>query len=288
MKKPVENGAGSSAESLVFSEFDLAHEMILGKTEIGEAIRLVEYAISVAARTPGDSKFANATAALASFVRAVRDLKAALVLCQYHHYGQAMALMRSVQEAAGIGRTMAHSGKVAEKWINGEWQSDAKARQFVANVMLRDEPSETKEEAVSAFEETYDFLSSWAHVTVSSALIPYLKDLGERGYGFELDPSFDQTLLADVLEWISKQALHLVYAVRNSAADAAVFGPEWNSRLDDLGTRVAGDFAQPARRDRQEFEESYERILRNLRPNSELKKRLKRDPNSVQNLLSDT
>jgi hypothetical protein len=167
-------------------EFDQAFELIIEAQNITTALELVEYALELSTNVPGDGKFSNATAALAAFTRAVQDIKAAKHLCIGHYYAQALGLLRSVYEAASIGRTMAHTEKVAMKWMNGEWQSDHKARQFVANVMYRDRDPEERAEAVEAFEVMYSNLSEWTHITPKSALAPYIRDLGDLGTGADI------------------------------------------------------------------------------------------------------
>lgn len=268
-------------------EFDRAFELIGEAEDIGTALELVEYALEFSTNVPGDSKFSNATAALAAFTRAVQDIKAALHLCIGHYYVQALGLLRSVYEAASIGRTMAHSEKVAMKWMNGEWQSDHKARQFVANVMYRDRGQQERAEAVAAYEVTYSNLSEWTHITPRSALDPYIRDLGADGYSVDLDPYFDEDALKFVLEGIAKEALFLAYAVRNAAPDVAVLGARWNQDLDDLGQRVAGDFAVPSGANWEALDTAHRKIMDSLRNNSELTKSLKRNPNSIGNLLGE-
>lgn len=268
-------------------EFDRAFDLIKEAQDIDRALELVEYALELSTNVPGDSKFSNATAALAAFTRAVQDIKAATHLCIGHYYVQALGLLRSVHEAASIGRTMAHSEKVAMKWMNGEWQSDHKARQFVANVMYRDHSQEERAEAVEAYEAAYSNLSEWTHITPRSALAPYIRDRGDGGYSVELEPYFDEDALNFVLEGITKEALFLAYAVRNAAPDVAVLGARWNQDLDDLGQRVVGDFAVPSGANWEELDYAHRKIMDNLRNNSELTKSLKRNPNSVGNLLGE-
>lgn len=268
-------------------EFDRAFEIIDEAQDIGVALNLVQHALELGTYVPGDSKFSNAIATLAAFTRAVHDIRAALHLCGVHHYVQALGLLRSVHEAASIGRTMAHSEKVALKWINGEWQSDRKARQFVANVMYRDCEREERNRAVEAYEVGYSVLSEWTHITARSALGPYIRDLDEQGYSVQLESRFDEGVLKFVLEGVTQQALFLAYAVRNSASDVAVLGAKWNQDLDELGQRVAGDFAVPSGANWDELNAAHRKIMDNLRNNSELKKNLQRNPKSTDDPFSD-
>ena len=291
-KRPTKGGSKLDGDDDIPNEkkreFDRAFALINEAQDIGAALELVEYALELSTNVPGDSKFSNATAALAAFARAVQDIKAAMHLCIGHYYLQALGLLRSVYEAASIGRTMAHSEKVAMKWMNGEWQSDHKARQFVANVMYRDRGQEERAEAVKAYEVTYSNLSEWTHITPKSALAPYIRDLEDDGYSVDLDPYFDENALIFVLEGIAKEALFLAYAVRNAAPNVAVLGARWNQDLEDLGQRLVGDFAVPAGANWEELDTAHRKIMENLRNNSELNKSLKRNRNSVSNLLDET
>lgn len=273
-------------QDAAFAGYDRAHEIISEYEDFGLAFDLIQFALEQGADVPNDGKFANATAALAAFTRAYHDLQAGLHLCQFHFYTQAVGIARSVYEAAGIGRTMAKSHKVADQWVQGSWQPDMKARQFVRNVMYGDAAPEERDEAVEPYTKSYEMLSAWAHITPASALEPYVRD-SENGYALQLEPEFDEEKLRFALTALIKQAVFLVYAIRNSASRLEVYPVKWLTDLDELGKRVVGPYAQALEIDYEEFDRRRQNIVDNLRSTSEHKRTMKRDSNSVDNLLRD-
>lgn len=273
-------------EERAFAGYDRASEIISEYEDFGLAFDLIRFGLEQGADVPANGKFANATAALAAFTRAYHDLQAGLHLCQFHFYTQAVGVARSVYEAAGIGRTMAKSHKIADQWVQGNWQPDMKARQFVRNVMYGDATPEERDDAVEPYTSSYEMLSAWAHVTAASALEPYVRD-SENGYALQLEPEFDEEKLRFALTALIKQAVFLAYAIRNSAARLEVFPTEWLTDLDELGRRVVGPYAQALEIDYEEFDRRRQNIVDNLRSSSEHKRTMRRDPNSVDNLLRD-
>lgn len=280
MANPEDYGLSNEAAS----DIDRAIEIIQEFSDLGQALQLVGWVLEQSAEVPHDGKFANATAAMAAFTRAYHDILAALNLCQVHCYPQALALLRSVYEAAGIGRTMAKSPKVADAWMRGEWQPDMKSRQFVRNVMYAEAEPEEQDEAVEAYSRSYELLSEWAHITVRSALAPYVED-SEDGYKLALEPVFDEELLRFTLTGIVKESVFLAFAIRNSVARLEVLGPQWLEDLDELAERVAGPYAQKLDIDYEEFDRRHKILLSNLRSSSEHKRHMRRSPQSVDNLL---
>lgn len=274
------------AEEQAFEGYDRASEIIGEYEDFGLAFDLIRFALEQGAMVPSDDKFSNTTAALAAFTRAYNDLQAGLNLCQFHFYTQAVGVARSVYEAAGIGRTMARSLKIADQWVRGEWQPDMKARQFVQNVMYGEGSPEEREEAVAPYTGTYELLSAWAHVTPTSAIEPFLSD-SEDGYELTLQPVFDEEKLRFALTVLIKQAVFLTYAIRNAAARLEVFPSNWLTDLDNLGEWVVGPYAQKLNIDSDEFDKRRQSIVDNLRSSSEHKKTMKRDPNSVENLVRE-
>lgn len=266
-----------------FSDIDSALRVVAEYEEIGETLKLVTWLVEAsAASLPADAKFANTTASIACFARAALDLQAAVTLAGMNFYTQAMGQLRSAYEAATIGRTMAHSPKVAEKWMNGEWQPDAKARQFVENVMYGGESTERRQQAKQAYADSYEHLSTWAHVTTRSTL--HLLTESDPGYTVQLVPKFDESFLRYVMDEITKETVFTAYALRNSVADLSVLPNKWLDDLDDLGTRAGSGYIVTLARGRQEHQERHKTILDNLRANSELNPTLKRHPGSLDNL----
>lgn len=269
-------------------EWNKAIEIIGEFPEIGVALNLTHSALEAAAHIPPDGKFSNVTAPLAAFSRAFHDIQGALTLCERHLYPQALALMRSVYEAASIGRTMAKSSlKIADQWMAGEWQPDKKARQFVANVMYADAEPNDREEAVDAYADSYSLLSQWAHVTTTSALDPYVKE-SEDGYELLLFPELDEQKLRFTLRTILLQAIFLAYAIRNSAAGLEAWDPAWLQTLDELGERVIGPTAQDLKLDYKEIEKRRQTMVNILRNSSEHKRAMRQDPDSFTNLLRES
>lgn len=268
-------------------EWNRAIEVIGELPEIGVALNLTRSALEAAAQIPPDGKFSNITAPLAAFSRAFHDIHGALALCERHFYPQALALMRSVYEAAGIGRTMAKSSlKIADQWMAGQWQPDKKARQFVANVMYANAEPRDREETVDAYTDNYAWLSQWAHVTTTSALDPYVKE-SDEGYELVLFPRLDEQKLRFTLRTILLQAIFLAYAIRNSAAGLEAWEPAWLQTLDELRERVLGPTAQELKVDYREIEKRRQTMASNLRNSSEHKRAMRQDPDSFDNLLQE-
>jgi hypothetical protein len=226
---------GLSAEAA--KEYDRAVQVIGEFTELSEIQQIIRWMLVQFNHIPNEHKFANVTATMAAFTRASHDLEAATVLCQVHCYPQALGLLRSVYEAASIGRTMglSTSMKMADQWVKGKWQSDQKARQFVRNVMYADAEASEIDAAVESYADTYSLLSKWAHITVDSALTPYA-DGDEYGFAFSLSPRFNEDFLVFTLNASYILGVYLSYAVYNSVAPDKNTSSEWRAVLDDLNT----------------------------------------------------
>ena len=267
-------------------EYDRASEIINEFSEFTTLMQMIQWVLETQAAMESDGKFSNTTAALAAFTRAFHDIQGAISLCQVHSYPQALALTRSVYEAAGIGRTMAHSFKIADKWLLGQWQPDAKARQFVRNVMYRDEDPTDVEDAVSSYADSYELLSRWAHVTATSALSPYIEDT-ENGYALVLYPQFDEQMLRFTLNTILHQTIFLAYAIRNATARLEALGAEWLQTLDAISKQVLGSYAQELEIDYEALDQRRQNIVTNLRNSSEHKRAMKHESNAIDNLLRE-
>lgn len=268
-------------------ECDRALEIINEFSEIGVALELIQSVLEAGAQVPADGRFSNIAAPLAAFSRAFHDIQGALGLCHRHFYPQALALTRPVYEAAGMGRTMANSLKIADQWIEGQWQPDKKARQFVENVMYADAEPRDKEDAVDAYADSYAWLSQWAHVTTTSALDPYVTE-SENGYELVLFPEFDEQKLRFTLRTILLQTIFLAYAIRNSAARLEALEPAWLRTLDELRDEIIGPSTQDLKVDYEEIEKRRQIIANNLRNSSEHKRAMRTDADSIDNLLRET
>lgn len=226
---------------------DRSAAIVADQTDLHAALSLVEYVIRNAAEsTPTNGKFANSTAALAALTRAFHDAQGIMHLAAFNHYVQALALLRSMYEAANLSRTLAHSSKSAEKWIKGKWQSDQRTRQFVRDVMYADSDDRAKEEAVQAYENVYKLYSKWTHITPTSALEPYLSDVPEGGYQIRLFPEFDEAGLRFVLDGLTKETVVLAFAARNCFPTLEVLPKWWHRDLETIKMRVMGEAYEPS------------------------------------------
>lgn len=237
-------------------------------------------------KIPADGKYANSTACLAALARGYHDSLAAMDLCYFSQYVQARGLLRSIHEAASIARTFAHSPKIAEQWMQGKWQPDEKARQFVANVMFADEPPEEQSQAKAGYDETYRRLSSWTHITTASTL-EYLEDLPDGGYQVQIWPEYDEDDLESTLDALELEVLYLTFAARNSMIyNPAALPSEWYTTLEEIAARIAPQYT-PSGADWDLHDSIRQRILANLKQNSLLKRDLKKSPDSYANLASE-
>lgn len=252
------------------------------ESTLGAGFGMLAWGVEQAAKVPERSLYANSVAGAACFARAINDLGASLTLATSHQYGQAIALLRSAYEAASLGRVLAHSPKQAERWIEGDWHSDRRSRQFVRDVMFRDRPQDEREDAVAAYEESYEQLSRWAHPTRESSLL-YLTDQTAGGFRAVLEPEFEEHRLRFVLDLLQGELVFCLYAFRNATARVEVLGADWLARLDQLAADVTGGTAAPLDVDWSLVEEKHERLLRNLRHNSDFAKSARRE--GVDNLL---
>lgn len=268
------------------SQLNRSATIINDQEDLHATLELVQYVIEFSAEsTPHNGKFANSTAALASLTRAFHDAQGIMHLAAFHHYVQALALLRSMYEAANLSRTLAHSPKSAEKWINGRWQSDQRTRQFVRDVMYADSEDKDKEEAVQAYENVYKLYSKWTHITPTSALEPYLTDVPEGGYRVQLFPKFDEARLRFVLEGLTKESIVLAFAARNCLSALEVLPEWWHRDLEKIKMRVMGDDYEPSNIEWEGHQERHDRLLKNLQPISILDRHLRRDPDSIQNRM---
>ncbi|MDN6148850.1 MAG: hypothetical protein L0I94_08435 [Yaniella sp.] len=261
-------------------EYDKAVQAINDFTELHEVRRVIRWMLAQCSHIPNEDKFANVTAVMASFSRAANDLEAVMVLCQVHCYPQALGTLRSVYEAAGIGRTMALSSsiKIADDWISGKWQPDSKARQFVRNVMYAEADVPEKDAAVDSYLQAYKLLSKWAHITVDSALTPYVRDT-QDGYTFVQTPQFDQDFLKFALNITFVFHIYFAYAVRNSVAPDEGTSPAWDDAIKTLEyfkARLTVVYFPKIQTYDAEMELRRIELVQSIRNSSEFRKHLRR------------
>lgn len=270
----------SSDDQPPFSESEQA---IAERTDLLSLFGLMRTILQLGKGIPKDGKYANSTACLAALTRGYRDCLAAMDLCFMSQYVQARGLLRSIYEAGSIARTFAHSPKLAEKWMNGAWQPDEKARQFVANVMFASEDAESRAQAKREYDEAYRRLSSWTHITPASTLI-YLEDLSDGGYDVELEPVFNYDSLQSTLDALELETLYLTFAARNSINfNIAALPSEWFKIQEDIASRISPNYT-PSGTDWDAHDSIRQKMLSNLRPNSLLNRDLRKSRNSYSNL----
>lgn len=270
------------------SPFDgnAAGQAIERRTDLHQLLGLMRSVLLLGRVIPADGKYANSTACLATLARGYHDGLAAMDLCFFSQYVQARGLLRSIYEAGSIARTFAHSPKLAEKWMRGEWQSDQKARQFVANVMFADKPAEEQSQAKAEYDEAYGRLSSWAHITTMSTL-GYLEDLPDGGYNVQLEPEYNQETLESTLDALELEVLYLTFAARNSFNyNPAALPPEWYKIQEDIASRIAPSYT-PSGTDWDALDTIRQRMSAKLQANSLLNRDLRKSPSSYSNLVSD-
>ncbi|PCC55940.1 hypothetical protein CIK58_15825 [Brevibacterium aurantiacum] len=263
-----------------------AEQAIERRTDLHQLLGLMRSVLLLGRVIPADGKYANSTACLAALARGYHDSLAAMDLCFFSQYVQARGLLRSIYEAGSIARTFAHSPKLAEKWMRGEWQPDQKARQFVANVMFADKPVEEQSQAKADYDEAYGRLSSWAHITTMSTL-GYIEDLPDGGYTVQLEPEYNEETLESTLDALELEVLYLTFAARNSLNyNPASLPSEWYKIQEEIAAKIAPTYT-PSGADWDSHDATRERMFANLRPNSLLNRDLKKSSTSYANLTSD-
>lgn len=264
---------------------DEAGQAIARRSDLHQLLGLMRSVLLTGRAIPADGKYANSTACLAALARGYHDSLATMDLCFFSQYVQARGMLRSIYEAGSIARTFAHSPKLAETWMRGEWQPDQKARQFVANVMFADETPEERSQAKAEYDETYRRLSSWTHITTMSTL-GYLTDLPDGGYAVQLEPEYDESTLESTLDSLELEVLYLTFAARNSMNyNRAALPSEWYQIQEDIAARIAPTYS-PSGTDWDDNDELRQRMMANLQANSLLNRDLKRSPTSYANLVS--
>lgn len=274
------------SESTIDDEWQRAGAVIIEHEDLHVSLALVRCVLLIGENIPDGKKYPNSVACLAALTRGYHDSLAALDLCANHHYVQARGMFRSIYEAGSLARTLADSPRLADKWINGEWQRDEKTRQFAANKMDAEGTKESRAETKAAYDHAYEELSAWAHITARSALI-YLTDIDGGGIAVPLEPMFDEGELRSALDELTKIVFYLVSTAKNSLGTGKeVLEADWFQLFEDVGSRLTPNF-RPSGTDWAQHNKTHEALMNKLQSNSTLKRDRNRSLSAFNNLVSD-
>lgn len=241
---------------------------------LGRSMSLFHYVTHVQTAFPPDTTFSNDLAGAACMMRAFRQLEAATVLLGYGFYAEIRNLLRSAYESAGLGRTLAKSPEMAEKWLRkGRWWPDSSVRKWLEeNRVVQD---------VQPFRNFYKEASAWAHPTATSCL-PVLSS-SDQAITVEV-PVFDPSLSRQVAREIAATAVFACFAFRNAVVNEAAISPEWRRDLYELAEVI---FTRPLphlQRDWDTEQERYDALMARIRDESEAEEVLRSHPLSWSNL----
>ncbi len=260
------------AEALMGTEF----------ADLEAALELIEAGIASTQDPNPDHWFPNVIAAVSLFLRAYQGLQAAANLCAFGFYVEALATLRNVQEAAGLGRTLAHKLELAERWLHGgDWVKDKFSKEF-AEQMAADSAATGPDKQRVPHWETYKMMSQYAHPMARSTLGFLFTPDGE--YRHAPYPSVDAAEFKQCAALITSQALFVAYAFRNAAADFDTIPAWWHQQLAALARRVSGLPLEHLDQDWVAHQERYESLIAQIQHSGDLRDALRADPNSLDNL----
>lgn len=242
---------------------------------------LIETAL-VAAETPNrDQWFPNNIAAHACLIRAYQGLQAAANLCALGFYVESRTVMRTVYEAAGLARALAHKSEVAERWLHGgDWVKDKFSRDFWDEINPKDPESDDP----APHQQMYQLMCQYSHPMATSCL-EFLFDFDKEGaYRPQMYPQADEARFRETARIITIQAIFVAYALRNAAAGFDAIPGWWHNQLAEMAREVTGAPLAHLNQDWDEHQQQFEKLQAAIRHDTELSDALRDDPNSHQNL----
>lgn len=240
-------------------------------------LRHLRWAISYA--TPPDhALFPNVVAAHACFIRCHQGIQAAISLTLQGFYTEARTIIRSVYEAAGLARMLAHDTELADKWLHkNEWVPDRKSRAFIASFT-----GDTT--GAAEYREWYARASSMAHPTALSTL-PYLLDATGKPTP-KLDPEVSPTTCASVFREIMIETAFVCFAFRNALVHENALPVEWYQRVAELARQATGAPLEHLNRDWATMEHQQQALRDAVLSDAQLSDHLRDDPNSWHNAVA--
>ncbi|TDO27241.1 hypothetical protein EV643_1641 [Kribbella sp. VKM Ac-2527] len=198
---------------------------VLGETldRLNMCLGLLTWGLDAGSNSNRQAPFANDLGALACFTRAYRGLRACISLCVHGYYVDVEANIRTVYEAAGLGRMLAKSPELAEKWLHkGTWVPDKDVRTFIeAQVLLENQES--------PYQKYYKLASAAAHPSASSTVPLVFDEAGE--IGAQLEPRFDESRCLSAGREIMVGAVFTLFAMQRASADVSEFPTWWRQAL---------------------------------------------------------
>jgi hypothetical protein len=241
-----------------------------------ECLDLLAWALESGSDSSRVSPFANDLGALACFTRAYRGLRASTSLCMLGYYVDAEAAIRTVYEAAGLGRMLAKEPDLADKWLRKEvWVPDKDVRTFIeAQVLLEDEES--------PYQRFYKWASGSAHPSARSTL-PLVFD-SEGEIAVQLEPRFEELKCQTVGRQIAAVAVFTCFALQRAAVDVTVFPAAWRQELARLARLVLDNDMPHLDHDWEAEDKQHRAMLDAILPIEELQQVIQSHPNSQVNV----
>ncbi|WP_406504305.1 hypothetical protein [Streptomyces sp. NBC_01602] len=243
----------------------------------GRAMAMLQYGAFTVERFPFDETFENDLAAAVALARSYRQLQAAWVVTTHGLLAEAVNLLRSVYESAGLARVLAKDPKLADQWLrDGKWFPDVRVRQWLSDVR-----GDSTEE-VSKYRNFYTQSSAWAHPTAESCM----KQISVEEDHFFLNPTitFDESACRETISLIASAALFACFAFRNAVVDERAIDPAWRRDMYDLAREMSNDPMPHLDRDWEAEHAHYDAVMANLRDRRYLNGQLRAHPRSYTNL----
>ncbi|MFF0428992.1 hypothetical protein ACFYUJ_31940 [Streptomyces sp. NPDC004520] len=243
----------------------------------GRAMAMLHYGAFSIQEFPFDETFENDLAAAVTLARSYRQLQGAWVVATHGLLAEALNLLRSVYESAGLARTLAKDPKLADQWIReGKWFPDVRVRQWLSDVR-----GDSTEE-VDKYRHFYVEASAWAHPTAESCM----NQISVEEDHFFLNPeiTFDEAEARRIVGLIASTALFACFAFRNAVVDERAIDPSWRKDMYELAREMSGDSMPHLDRDWDAEHAHYDAVMANLRDRCYLKGQLRTHPRAYNNL----
>ena len=222
--------------------------------------------------------FPNNMGAHSLLLRAYQGLQASANLCALGFYRDSTAVLRTVYEATGLARTLAHKTELAERWLHGgDWVKDKISRDF-ADEMRSDT---TSTDSPSPHWTHYQTMSQYAHPLARSVLS--LLFTREGKYQPDLSPDFDADWCKETARIITYVGLFVAFTCRNAMADFDALPPSWHQALAELARKISGQSLEHLNDDWAARQERYKALTSQVRHTEELNDALDADPDSLRN-----
>jgi hypothetical protein len=248
----------------------------------GKAVALFAAGLALTPRLEWQDVFPNDFAAIACLARALRQLRAAILLMMGGYCAEVRPILRFAYETCGLARMLAHDTTRAEKWLRKMyWFPDGEVRRWFAG--SGDHTSgQTPEEILQMYSTGYREMSRRSHPT-ALACLPALR-VDERGPVPQLETVFAEEEFRACAAEICGAAIFACFTLRNAAVDQRAIHPRWRQDLYNLAREAFGSDMAHLERDWAEEQRQYEQLQQRVQSAAHLREKLQSSPSSWLNL----